>query len=156
MERERERSFICACYVHYCNTWISVLCISLTHREAGTVKPHPGEHERRTSYCFPIACFSAEAPSHCRNSLWEVESHFFLQGETSENKKPNARKRLPLCRHSSFTLRFNKSTVKGRILTIKMQLVRHFFSPPDQCLWAEQSRSCSHRSSSLYLKTGLH
>lgn len=35
-----ERSFICVCYVCYCTTWISVLCIFLTHREADMVKLH--------------------------------------------------------------------------------------------------------------------
>lgn len=32
--------FICVCYVCYCTTWISVLCIFLTHREADMVKLH--------------------------------------------------------------------------------------------------------------------
>lgn len=35
-----EGSFICVCYVCYCTTWITVLCISLTHRGAGVVKLH--------------------------------------------------------------------------------------------------------------------
>lgn len=34
------KEFICVCYVCYCTTWISVLCIFLTHREADMVKLH--------------------------------------------------------------------------------------------------------------------
>lgn len=35
-----KRSFICAYYMCYCTTWISVLCIFLTHREVDVIKLH--------------------------------------------------------------------------------------------------------------------
>lgn len=57
------------------------------------------------------------------------------------------------------TKKFNTSSMvwnKGRIVLNEMHLVQPFLTPTDQCLWATQSRSHSHRSSSLYLKTDLH
>lgn len=56
-----ERSFICAFYVCCRTTWISVLCISLTHRKGDVVKLHSSKHDRCTSYC---CCFLVSRLKH--------------------------------------------------------------------------------------------
>lgn len=87
-----ERSFICACYV--CATWISVLCISLTHgEEADVVKLHSGKHDCCAvcccRCCFPILlsfpCLLAEADSYHRETVELQREHHGTQTEMKKH-----------------------------------------------------------------------
>lgn len=76
-----DRCFICVCYMCHCNTWISVLCILLTPREADVVKFHSGKHNCSSIYCchccFHILCLLTEACSYHRQIVWErVDGNF--------------------------------------------------------------------------------
>lgn len=143
------KEFICVCYVCYCTTWISVLCIFLTHREADMVKLH--------ALHIDVVVVSLFQVSWVKRTLAAV-SYF-----TTETPPPEKSSLFPIacCSGNSF-LHF---TILYQYMSIKMQLVQHFFThqisvyehssaasvatDPAHCIWKQAyiSQELFHRDS---------
>lgn len=141
-------------------TWISVPCISLTHRKKLTRSSSIQEN-------MIVALGSCLSPppstfsdfSRLKHSLTSdrfVCERFRVnsatRGKHPEEQKTRMAKNSPALR--SFRQQFNSSNFS--VCRLKCIWYSPFLAPTDQCLWAKRSRSRGHRSSSLYLKTGLH
>lgn len=117
-------------------------CISLTHSKADS------QALFWKTWLFTMHC--------CHFLIVSWLMHTLTRGwELLLFKKEEKKKTLSIAGKTKFNI---SSTVwnKGRIVLNEMHLVQRSLTPTDQCLWASQSRSHSHRSSSLYLKTDLH